>query len=239
MSNSNEHQSNGREVRQSTYKDAQGNTHVNTTRTTETVNNVSSPDSYRNGYVNGQVSELLQEERLIERDNDNASRGLLVGILVTALAVLGGGAIWFFNQRSESPAPVAPVVVPVPDSKPDSKPSPQASKAPEKTTIIEKTKEVLVPVPQQQASPSSAPKQDVNITVPNPTSSSPAAQQAPATQSAPTQPQSQSSSTPATGTQSDNSTSMSDEGTKSDDTTSAQGASSQTDSSSSSTGSTK
>jgi len=185
MSNlNNEAKNYGREVRQqSTYKDDQGHTHVNTTHTTETVNNASNSDSYRDGYATGRVSERLQqEEGLAERDNNNAARGLLLGMLVTALAALTGGAIWLLNQRDQTPAPVAPVVLPAPSN---AKPSPQASKAPEKTTVIEKTKEVLVPVPQPVSS-SPAPRQEVNITVPSPA----------------TQPESKTSSTPAQNTQS-------------------------------------
>lgn len=242
MNNSNKQNNYGREVRQeSTHKDANGHIHTDATRTTETVNNPSH-NSYQTGYINGQVSERRQEENLIERDNDNAARGLLLGILLTALAALGGGAIWFFNQSNESPTPVAPVVVPVPNNKPDTKLSPQAGKAPEKTTIIERTKEVLVPVP-QLASPSPA-------AVPNPASQSPAApaqsqsstgsspdqgntgttSQSPA---APAQPQSPTDSSPDQG---NTSTSTPTEGTQSDINT-PEGTSAQTDATSGSSSS--
>lgn len=250
MTNSNKQNNYGREVSQeSTHKDANGHIHTNATRTTETVNNPSN-NSYQSGYINGQVSERRQEETLVERDNDNAARGLLLGILLTALAALGGGAIWFFN-RDLSPAPVTPVVVPVPNNKPDTKPSPQASKAPEKTTIIEKTKEVLVPVP-QPASPSPAAKQDINITVPNPASQPPAAPAQPQSQTgsspeqgnanttsqspaAPAQPQSPTSSSPEQGN-TNTSTSTPTEGTQSDTNTPG-GTSAQTDATSGSSSS--
>ena len=216
MSNLNEQNNYGRQIRQeSTHKDANGHTH--TTRTTETVSQPSH-NSYQTGYVNGQVSRL-QENNLIERDNDNAARGLLLGVLLT-VAALGGGAIWFFNQRNESPAPVAPIVVPVPNNKPESKPSPQASKAPEKTTIIEKTKEVFVPVP-QPASPSPAARQNVNITVPSPASPSPVA---------PTQPQNPTSSNTSTSTPTESTQGVADTPEGTADKTNETGSSSSSDS---------
>lgn len=237
MSNSNEHKSYSREVHQESSKDVNGNTHTNVTRTNETVNNVSNPDSYRDGYVHGRVSEnRYQEEVLVERDNENASRGLLIGILLTSLAALTAGTIWFLNQRNEAPVPVAPTIV-VPNTKPDPKPSPEQQAPESNTTIIERTREVPVPVPvpQQQApapQPSvPAPQQDINITVPSSPSQPPAAQEAPSTQAAPTQPQSQGSSTGAEETQSNTSTdtTTTDQGTQSniDTTTSDQGTSSE------------
>lgn len=203
MSMPNEHKTSDREVRQS-YNDANGHTHTNVTRTTETVNNRSNPSSYQDGYVHGLSERRYQQERLAERDNDNAARGLLLGIVLTTLAALTAGTLWFLNQRNEAPVPVTPLVVP--NSQPDPKPSPEANQAPEKqTTIIERTKEVLVPVPQQQEpapqAPTPAPAPDTNTSVPKSAPQPPAAE-APSTQSAPTQPQSQKSSVTDRGTQS-------------------------------------
>lgn len=199
MSNPNEPKSYGREVRQESYNDANGHTHV--TRTNETVNNVTNPNAYRDGYVEGRVTENhYQEEVLAERDNENAGRGLLLGILLTSLAALTAGVIWYYNQRNDD---VAPTIV-VPNSQPAPSPSPEAKR---ETTIIEKTRDVPVPVvvPQQQApAPQApapqAPAPDINISVPN-SVTQPPAQEAPATEPAPTQSESQSSSTDTQDTQ--------------------------------------
>lgn len=218
MSNPNESKSYGRQVRQESYNDANGHTHV--TRTSE-VNNVPNPNAYRDGYVEGRVTENhYQEEVLAERDNENAGRGLLIGILLTSLAALTAGAIWYYNQRNDD---VPPTIV-VPNSQPAPSPSPEAR---QETTIIEKTRDVPVPVvvPQQQApAPQApapqAPAPDINISVPN-SVTQPPAQEAPATQSAPTQSESQSSSTDTQSTQSSTDTTTPSAGTSSQtDTTS-------------------
>lgn len=181
MANSNDPQNYGREVRKETYQDSNGRTNV--TKTTESVNGA---DTYKDGYVNGQAAERYQEDALVARDNENAGRGLLIGILLASLAALTAGAVWFANQRDDV-NPVNPVVVPVPNR---AEPSP-VPEAKTETTIIEKTRDVLVPVPQQQSSPAPqqsapAPEQNVNITVPPVTPPSPtAAEQAPATETAP------------------------------------------------------
>jgi hypothetical protein len=201
MSNADQRQTHEHEVRQEFYNESNGDTYTNVTRTTETVNNNTSnqkTNSYRDGYVHGRVSERrYQENVLVERDNENAARGLLIGILLTSLAALAAGVIWLLNQSNEAPTSVIPPVV-VPDSQPDK------NQPPQKETIIERTRDVLVPVPQPQA-PSPAPQQDLNITVPNSAPQQPAAEQAPATQTAPTQPQNQSSKTGPQVTQSDTS----------------------------------
>ncbi len=117
--------------------------------------------SYRDGYVHGRVTEQsLQEDGLEVRDNNNAARGLLVGITLTSLVGLALAAMFFWYPRSE-PTP-APAVVPAPVS------SPAASQSQTKqTTVIEKhtVEQVPVSVPQQSAP---APRTDVNVNVPNP-----------------------------------------------------------------------
>lgn len=204
-----------REERQD-YTDSNGNTHSNVTRSSETVNHKVDPQSYENGYVQGETSERnYQEETLTKRDNENAGRGLLIGTLLTALAALTGGALWYMSQSDRAvDNTVAPVAVPVPVSKP----SPAATQAPpQQTTIIERTKEVpvpvtvektkevrvpvpvekikevpvFVPVPQQKAAPAPTPATpNINITVP--------AQQPAAKETPTTTPKSSSSTAPAT-----------------------------------------
>lgn len=142
MSIPNEHESVNSEVKQESYTDPDGNTHTRRTRTTE--------------------------NNLAARDENNATRGLLLGIIVTSLLSVIVGGVWYFNQSNkvEVQENTVPVLVPVPtDSSPPPTPSPEPQ-----TTIIEKTKEVpvFVPVPQQQVAPPSAPPRqpDINITVP-------------------------------------------------------------------------
>ncbi len=145
--------------------------------------------SYRDGYVHGRVSERRQQDEVLEvRDNNNAARGLLIGISLASLVGLGLAALFFWNQRPEE----APTQIIVPQAVSPS-PSPQPAETQNRTTVIErqveKVPQVIVPqqpasaptqsapkininVPRQAAPP--APKTEVKITVP------PAAQQAPA-----------------------------------------------------------
>lgn len=220
MSNPNENKSYNREVRQESYNDANGHNHTHVTRTNETVNNVSNPNTYRDGYIDGQVTEnRYQQEVLAERDNENAGRGLLIGILLTSLAALTAGAIWYYNQRDDVD-PVQTIVVP--NSQPAPSPSPEAK---QNTTVIEKTRDVPVPVvvPQQQApAPQApAPAPDINISVPNSVTQPPATKEAPASEPAPSPSESQSNSTDTQSTQSSTDTTTPAESTSSQaDTTS-------------------
>ncbi len=232
MTNPNDYKSYDREVRQETYTDANGQIRTDVTHTTNTSNSTeSNPHAYQDGYVDGRVSERDREESLIGRDNNNAARGLFIGILITSVVGLVVGTVFFLNQQNETPTTVTqPVLVPVPSAK--------NTERPEKTTIIEKTKEVPVEkikevpvpvlVPQQQSSPApQTPKAEASPT------STP---QQSTTQSTPAQSQSQGTSTPQS-TQNDTST-VKPEGTQSDSSsptsTSSQGASGQKDSSNSS-----
>lgn len=145
--------------------------------------------AYRDGYIHGRDIEQRRYEADQEvRDNDNAARGLLLGILLTGAVGLATAA-YFLSQRNDpNPAPATQTIV-VPKTSPAPQQSPQV-----RERVIERDR--VVPVPQQQA-PATAP--DVNITVPSPAPQAPASQSAP-TQSAPTQASPQ-SSTPDTTTQ--------------------------------------
>src|SRR6476469_4913161 len=166
------------EVRQDTYQDAQGNTHTRVTRNADTVHSPTDETAYRDGYVSGQVTEReLREENQIVRDNDNAARGLLIGVILTSVLGLVIGTLFFLNQRrDETPAPVAPIIVPNRSAAPAAKPSPSPVTKTE-TRIIERDRVVPVPQPQSPAPQSSAPAPtvnvapaaapDVNITVPS------------------------------------------------------------------------
>lgn len=127
------------------------------------------PVDYRDGYVQGRAVEQHRYEANQQiRDNDNAGRGLLVGIILAGTAALVGGALYLLNQSNNTPAPVnSTIVVPGGAASPKASPSPEV-----RERIIERDR--IVPVPQ---APTEAPK--VNITLPQ----SPApVQQAPTTQ---------------------------------------------------------
>ncbi|MFB2771292.1 hypothetical protein ACE1AT_18655 [Pelatocladus sp. BLCC-F211] len=181
-----------REVRQDSYIDGNGDTHTNITRTTETVNNnrVDS-QSYRSGYVQGRVSERNYQEDLAQRDTNNASQGLLLGFLIAALAGLTAGAIWYFNRPDPA---IDNTATPSQTTAPTYSPTPDATLTPEpqQTTIIERTREVPVPipVPEQRTSPVPTTSPNINITVPP--------QQPSNTQTTPTSPSNSSGSTSTT-----------------------------------------
>ncbi len=201
-----------REVRQESYTDNDGNTHTNVTRSSETVDN--SAANYQSGYVQGRTSERNYEEALAQRDDENTSRGLLIGVVLAGLAALIGSAFWYFNQSSQTVDSIAPAT-----STPIYSPSPVVTQTPQpqQTTIIERTKEVpvkvpvektkevpvFVPVPQQAApAPAPAPANtnktpNINITVPpqQPALKTPATQVSPAPSSSSS---SSSNSTPST-----------------------------------------
>lgn len=135
--------------------------------------------AYRDGYVNGRVTEHENQNDRARiyarnqeiRDNDNAARGLLLGFLLTALVGIVGGLAFFFtyaNRENESVEPASTIVVPDRDPAP----SPAANEpqnSGENPTVIERTIEntrEYVPVPQQQPSPAPAPRVQVNTPPP-------------------------------------------------------------------------
>ena len=66
--------------------------------------------------------EIYTTENQVARENNAASSGIVLGILLATAAAIGVGAFFFTNQTSENPSP-------------------------NQTTIIEKTKEVPVSQP--------------------------------------------------------------------------------------------
>ena len=160
------------------------------------------PSNYREGYTQGRpVDQQRYEADQQVRDNDNAGRGLLVGLILAGTAALVGGGLYLLNQNNQTPAPVERTIV-VPGAAPSPSPSPQV-----RERIIERDR--LVPVPQ---APAQAPK--VNITIPQPQQSAPAAQPAPATQPAPAQSSPQPTS-PANSAQPNSSSSPTNRGAES------------------------
>ncbi|MBD2577451.1 hypothetical protein [Oscillatoria sp. FACHB-1406] len=141
----------------------------------ETINGRPATDSevaYRDGYVSGTANEreiqseraLVNERNQVVRDNENAGRGLLLGLLLAGL--LGAGALAYYLANREEPAPVpATNTIVVPDK--EATPSPSAAEPKKDTTVIERTieKTNVVPVPTQPAQP---PKVEVNTPPPAP-----------------------------------------------------------------------
>ncbi len=194
MSNPNEQNEYTREVRKDVYEDNLGNTHTNVSKTVESTNTkkvASDGVAYRDGFVNGQVTEKVHEERRqVVRDNDNAVGGLLLGIIAASFLGLVGATAYFMTQRPTTTVPSTPVII-----QKESSPTPAATQTPQptqtnsNTTTIERTTDrviavpspVLVPVP-QQAPQNSAPTTTVPNTTTNttvtPTQTSPATTQA-------------------------------------------------------------
>ncbi|MEG4860018.1 hypothetical protein QUB75_21185 [Microcoleus sp. K1-B6] len=193
----NEENSSSREIHQEVHTDAT-NGHVSTTRTTTSVPSTTAKASkeaaHHQGYVQGQMAENHRQLGVQEvRDNENAGRGLLLGILLASLTGLVLGSVYYFNRGEEAPTPAsAPVIVVPKANQPSATPAPTRTIEREKT-IIEKVVPVqpspaqnATPTPQpspaQQATPApqANPSPNINITIPNSQQ-----QDAPAQQAAP------------------------------------------------------
>jgi len=180
----NEENSSSREIHQEVHTDAT-NGHVSTTRTTtsvpSTTGKASKEAAHHQGYVQGEMAENHRQLGVQEvRDNENAGRGLLLGILLASLAGLVLGSVYYFNRGEEAPTPTADPVIVVPKAN-----QPSATPAPTRTIEREKTIiERVVPVqpsPAQNATPAPQPSPaqnatptpqanpapNINITVPN------------------------------------------------------------------------
>ena len=151
----------------------------------ETVNArpvTSNEVSYRNGYVDGRVSESYKLNQLKNRDNNNAFGGFLLGIFLTvAIGLVAGIYYSIFAQQQERTEPSAiseqqptgaettiiektKEVIPVPIL---SDKNAEQQRPDTETTIIERTKEVI-PVPIQQAPEASSAEPKVEINIPSP-----------------------------------------------------------------------
>ncbi|MGB7890681.1 MAG: hypothetical protein WCF82_01965 [Microcoleus sp.] len=180
----NEENSSSREIHQEVHTDA-SNGHVSTTRTTTSVpgttGKASKEAAHHQGYVQGQMAENHRQLGVQEvRDNENAGRGLLLGILLTSLVGLVLGTVYYFNRGEEAPTPAsAPVIVVPKANQPSATPAPTRTIEREKT-IIEKVVPVQPspaqnatpdpqPSPAQQATPApqANPSPNINITIPN------------------------------------------------------------------------
>lgn len=171
------------------------------------------PNSHQEGYVEAQKVDdgrLFVEEQRV-RDNDNAARGMLIGIIVASLLGLGVLAWYFLNQRE---APVQQIIVPQrtspspqasPSTPPDVNiivPSGQPAQAPEPAPDVDNN--ITVPSAQPSQAPEPAPEINNNVTIPTPAAESPSSQpEAPAaeTPASPSDTPDTSSPSPAPGSQ--------------------------------------
>jgi cytoskeletal protein RodZ len=143
-------------------QDQNGNTHTRVTPNTETVRN-NLPDDYRDGYTHGRIAQGR------DRDRGKATRGLLLGLILTSVLGIAGGLLYYLSQKNNEPTTV-PVTVPAPSPTATLSPSP----TPERT-IIERertiqTSPTFVPIPQPPATTSPTPEPTINIQ-PSPTAS--------------------------------------------------------------------
>lgn len=130
---------------------------------------------YQDGYWQGRYSERRNQAERRAYEEDSAASGLILGLLLAALAGLGLGTYFFLNEQNRTPV-VTPPTIRIPNASPS--PSSQV-----RERIIERDR--VVPVPQQAPS-----MPDVNITVPNPAPESRVTQPAePTTPNQTTQPE--------------------------------------------------
>src|SRR6476661_6675270 len=186
MMKPNEENSSSREIHQEVHTDAT-NGHVSTTRTTtnvpSTTGKASKEAAHHQGYVQGEMAENHRQVGVQEvRDNENAGRGLLLGILLTSLVGLVLGTVYYFNRAQEAPTPTSDTVIVVPKAnQPSATPAPTRTVEREKTIIqkivpvpvqpspVQKASPAPQPSPAQKASPAPqpSPAPNINITIPN------------------------------------------------------------------------
>ncbi|MEO1093808.1 MAG: hypothetical protein AAFX01_02765 [Cyanobacteria bacterium J06638_28] len=132
--------------------------------------------AYRNGYVQGRSIEMqahdraaAYERRRAQKAADNSlTTGLLLGLLITGVAGIVGGIIYFYNPQSTT-APVA-----APETTPETETTP--AQVENNTTIIERTIErtrEIVPAPSDISLPDvEINRPSGNTTEPTPTDES-------------------------------------------------------------------
>ena len=121
---------------QTEYKDLQGNIHIESKDPQENI------QFYQNGYVDGVLTEKYGQEEQIkqtERADKNISQGLILGVILTCLAGLSAGVIYFLVKLNH-PQPATIISVPTYQSTPTPTPA-QLQKPP----VVN-----VVPVPQIQ-----------------------------------------------------------------------------------------
>lgn len=121
---------------------------------------------------------LAMDRHLQIRDNDNAARGLLVGVIATTF--LGLGILtWFLLTNRQEPE-TAPVVVPAQPSEPTTPSSPPDINItlPDPPAATESTTEIVPTQPTVQTQPAPMPSQPSSSSQPN-DATAPAGNQSP------------------------------------------------------------
>ncbi len=151
--------------------------------------------AYRDGYVRGKSAEQIEQDRLRATDarvyeenarvraDNGVSAGLLLGLVLAAVAAVVGGAIYVYTADQGAVTPTPEATTPQP--------------ANNDTTIIQRTIErtrEVVPVPSNVQTP---PPVNVEITTPAAPAPAPAA---PTSEAAPTEPAQPETTTTPSGT---------------------------------------
>ncbi|MFB2839010.1 hypothetical protein [Floridanema evergladense] len=136
-------------------RDSNESNYTEVPRSTDTIR-----DEYRDGYVHGRVAEhRYNESRQVDRDNNNAARGLILGLVMSSLLAIPAIAYYLWNRQNQEP-----VVTPAPVVVPSASPQPQPTII-QRERVIERNPEVrVVPVPQGQTPTTPAP--NINIEQP-------------------------------------------------------------------------
>lgn len=125
-----------------------------------------------------EADRLAMDRQLQVRDNDNAARGLLVGVIVTTL--LGLGLLSWFLLTNRDETETSPVVVPAQPSEPATPSSPPDINItlPDPPAATESTTETAPTQPTIQTEPAPVPPQPPSSAQPN-GATTPAGTQAP------------------------------------------------------------
>lgn len=125
--------------------------------------------AYRDGYVRGKSAEQLEQERRRAADarvyeanararaDDGVSIGLVMGLVLAAVAAVLGGALYFYNADQGTVTPAPETTTPQPGTPQPVAPPPATPQSSNNdTTIIQRTIErtrEVVPVPSNVQTP--------------------------------------------------------------------------------------
>lgn len=138
------------------YQDAQGNLHSEYTDPQGKLHT-----EYRDSHGNIQSEEEHRQDMRELRTDKNISKGVLIGVIITCVAGLTAGTIYFLTKLN-NPQPVSVINVPTYESTPAPSPPPQQVPVVEQPIVV-------VPVPQAQA-PGSTENTTVKPSASNPPS---------------------------------------------------------------------
>lgn len=132
------------------YKDAKGNIY------TEYEDTLGHFHTDQQGLINDKLVDAHIQDARVDRADNNTSKGLLIGVIVTAVAGLTAGVIYFLNDLN-NPQPVP--IVTIPTEKIDPNPTPVKVVEKEVVKIVPVT--VPTPVPEAKTPETKAPEAKV------------------------------------------------------------------------------